>query len=100
MRLQRWPGCLRFADGSHGADLGSRDIRQLTALDEHLSPKLTLEDRCALMRFMLLQRAIEERGLTLYKLGKVPGSFYDGRGQEAVSVGATFPLGPDDPYVR
>jgi TPP-dependent pyruvate/acetoin dehydrogenase alpha subunit len=46
---------------------------------------------------MLTHRAIEERGLSLYKQGKVPGSFYDGRGQEATCVGATFALGPDDP---
>ena len=46
---------------------------------------------------MISQRAIEERGLALYKQGRVPGSFYDGRGQEAIAVGATFALGPDDP---
>ena len=58
---------------------------------------LTRDDRQALLRLMLLQRAVEERGLSLYKQGKVPGSFYDGRGEEAISVGATFALGPDDP---
>jgi TPP-dependent pyruvate/acetoin dehydrogenase alpha subunit len=57
---------------------------------------LTREDRAALLRFMLLMRLSEERGLTLYKQGKVPGSFYDGRGQEAISVGASFVLGPRD----
>ncbi|MFA4929438.1 MAG: thiamine pyrophosphate-dependent dehydrogenase E1 component subunit alpha [Patulibacter sp.] len=41
-------------------------------------------------------RTIEERGVTLYKQGQLPGSFYDGRGQEAISVGAAFALGPDD----
>jgi TPP-dependent pyruvate/acetoin dehydrogenase alpha subunit len=46
---------------------------------------------------MLLMRGIEERGLSLYKQGKVPGSFYDGRGQEAIGVGATFALGQGDP---
>jgi pyruvate dehydrogenase E1 component alpha subunit len=46
---------------------------------------------------MARTRAIEERGLSLYKQGKVPGSFYDGRGQEATAVGATFALGPADP---
>jgi len=46
---------------------------------------------------MALTRAIEERGLSLYKQGKIPGSFYDGRGQEATAVGATFALGPADP---
>ena len=46
---------------------------------------------------MLLTRAIEERGLSLYKQGRVPGSFYDGRGQEATAVGATFALAAADP---
>ena len=46
---------------------------------------------------MMLHRAIEERGASLYKQGKVPGSFYDGRGQEATCVGAAFALGPADP---
>jgi pyruvate dehydrogenase E1 component alpha subunit len=46
---------------------------------------------------MLTMRITEERGLALYKQGKIPGSFYDGRGQEAVSVGATYALTPDDP---
>jgi pyruvate dehydrogenase E1 component alpha subunit len=53
-------------------------------------------DRSALLRYMLLMRATEERALLLYRQGKVPGSYYDGRGQEAVSVGAAFALGPRD----
>lgn len=57
---------------------------------------LTPADRTALYRFLVLMRTIEERGVTLYKQGKLPGSFYDGRGQEAISVGAAFALGPDD----
>jgi TPP-dependent pyruvate/acetoin dehydrogenase alpha subunit len=57
---------------------------------------LKRDDRTLLLRYMLLQRLSEERGLTLYKQGKVPGSFYDGCGQEAVCVGAAFALGPRD----
>ena len=45
---------------------------------------------------MLLMRATEERALSLYRQGKVPGSFYDGRGQEATAVGPAFALGPRD----
>jgi TPP-dependent pyruvate/acetoin dehydrogenase alpha subunit len=60
-------------------------------------PHLDRDDRTALFRFMVLHRAIEERGVSLYKQGKVPGSFYDGRGQEATCVGAAFALGPADP---
>jgi TPP-dependent pyruvate/acetoin dehydrogenase alpha subunit len=59
-------------------------------------PSLSSDDRCALLRFMLLMRATEERALSLYRQGKVPGSFYDGRGQEATAVGPAFALGPRD----
>src|SRR3954451_17598051 len=62
------------------------------------APALALDraDRSALLRFMLLMRATEERALTLYRQGKVPGSYYDGRGQEATCVGTAFALGPRD----
>ena len=58
--------------------------------------RLTREDRVALLRYMLLMRAIEARALSLYRQGKVPGSFYDGYGQEAVSAGAAFALAAED----
>src|SRR5947209_8178472 len=45
---------------------------------------------------MLLMRGLEERAMTLYRQGKVPGSFYDGYGQEAVSAGPAFAMGPHD----
>ena len=61
-----------------------------------VSRDLTREDRAKLLRYMLMMRLSEERAITLYRQGKVPGSFYDGRGQEAISVGASFPLGPKD----
>ncbi len=57
---------------------------------------LSHQDRAQLYRYMSMMRAAEERGLALYKQGKVPGSFYDGCGQEAISVGAAFALAPQD----
>ena len=57
---------------------------------------LSRSDRAQLFRYMAMMRAAEDRGLTLYRQGKVPGSFYDGRGQEAISVGAAFALAPED----
>jgi TPP-dependent pyruvate/acetoin dehydrogenase alpha subunit len=57
---------------------------------------LNREDRVALLRYMLLMRGIEERAMNLYRQGRVPGSFYDGFGQEAVSTGAAFAMGPRD----
>jgi TPP-dependent pyruvate/acetoin dehydrogenase alpha subunit len=58
--------------------------------------RLSSSDRESLLRHMLLMRLSEERTLKLYKQGKIPGSFYDGRGQEAISVGAAFALAPED----
>src|SRR5689334_10192759 len=66
------------------------------ALDPDHRFKLTDDDRAALLRFMYLMRFSEERSIALYRQGKVPGSFYDGRGQEAVSVGSSFALSPRD----
>jgi TPP-dependent pyruvate/acetoin dehydrogenase alpha subunit len=63
-----------------------------SAVSEHLTP----DDRVALLRYMLLMRGIEERAMNLYRQGKVPGSFYDGFGQEAVSVGAAFAMSAQD----
>ena len=51
-----------------------------------VSQHLTTEDRVGLLRAMLTMRGVEERAMTLYRQGKVPGSFYDGVGQEAVSA--------------
>ena len=68
----------------------------LPATGAEPTPALTSADRSALLRFMLLMRATEERALTLYRQGKVPGSYYDGRGQEATCVGTAFALGPRD----
>ena len=58
--------------------------------------RLTRDDRANLLRFMAMMRASEERAITLYRQGKIPGSFYDGRGQEAISVGAAYVLAPRD----
>ncbi len=57
---------------------------------------LTTEDRVGLLRAMLTMRGVEERAMTLYRQGKVPGSFYDGYGQEAVSAGAAWAMGAAD----
>jgi pyruvate dehydrogenase E1 component alpha subunit len=75
--------------------------RPLTAVGaaEHAGGEpqhLTREDRVALLRYMASMRAIEERVLNLYRQGKVPGSFYDGYGQEAVSTGAAFAMAAQD----
>jgi pyruvate dehydrogenase E1 component alpha subunit len=73
------------------------DASAVIDADVALQPALlTREDRAELLRYMTTMRAAEERALSLYKQGKVPGSFYDGRGQEAISVGAAFALAARD----
>jgi pyruvate dehydrogenase E1 component alpha subunit len=57
---------------------------------------LELEDRIWLLRAMLMMRGLEEKAMSLYRQGKVPGSFYDGFGQEAVSAGAAFAMAAED----
>src|SRR5262245_51867482 len=57
---------------------------------------LLVEDRVGLLRAMLMMRGIEQRAMTLYRQGKVPGSFYDGLGQEAVSAGAAWAMAGED----
>jgi pyruvate dehydrogenase E1 component alpha subunit len=49
-----------------------------------------------LYRAMVLTRALDDRGLALYKQGKLPGSFYTSRGNEAAAVGVGGAMGPDD----
>jgi TPP-dependent pyruvate/acetoin dehydrogenase alpha subunit len=78
---------MEMSDASAVADQRVREVAHMP---------LTREDRADLFRYMVMMRDSEERALTLYKQGKVPGSFYDGRGQEAISVGAAFVLAPGD----
>ena len=74
----------------------SRDTPGREAEEVARHDLLTRDDRKNLFRFMLMMRASEERGITLYRQGKVPGSFYDGCGQEAISVGSAYVLAPQD----
>src|SRR5829696_1292559 len=72
---------------------GEREERASRLAGEtEVSEHLTLEDRTGLLRAMLMMRGIEERAMMLYRQGKVPGSFYDGFGQEAVSAGPTWAM--------
>jgi TPP-dependent pyruvate/acetoin dehydrogenase alpha subunit len=50
-----------------------------------------------------LIRGVEEAGRRLYLQGRLPGSFYDGCGQEATAVGAALAMAPRDiacPLIR
>src|SRR3954453_17791879 len=51
-------------------------------------------------RAMLLTRAIEERGHSLYRKGRIPRSFYRGRGNEAGAVGNAWAMAAQDGVFR
>src|ERR687884_389544 len=84
----------RPRSGVGGRNMATTTAKPAAIEDGGRKAVLTQEDRRALLRFMHLMRATEERALTLYRQGKLPGSYYDGRGQEAIGGGAAFPLGP------
>jgi TPP-dependent pyruvate/acetoin dehydrogenase alpha subunit len=85
--MKRSDGAVANGRVREDADPGVREIGE---------PPLTRADRGNLFRYMVMMRTAEERALTLYKQGKVPGSFYDGCGQEAISVGSAYVLAPQD----
>jgi pyruvate dehydrogenase E1 component alpha subunit len=57
---------------------------------------LDREDLLQIFRNLLITRGVEERGHILYRQGKIPGSFYTGRGNEAAAVGIATAMGPED----
>ena len=66
------------------------------SLSEVREAGLDREDLLQVYRNMILTRGIEERGHILYRQGKIPGSFYTGRGNEGAAVGVATAMGPDD----
>src|SRR5881409_98623 len=66
------------------------------SLSEVREAGLDREDLLGIYRHMLITRGIEERGHILYRQGKIPGSFYTGRGNEAAAVGVATAMGSDD----
>jgi TPP-dependent pyruvate/acetoin dehydrogenase alpha subunit len=72
--------------------MATETAQEGTAAQAPVSEHLTAKDRIGLLRAMLLMRGIEERAMMLYRQGKVPGSFYDGYGQEAVSAGPAWAM--------
>jgi pyruvate dehydrogenase E1 component alpha subunit len=74
----------------------AREAEPVGSLNEVREAGLDREDLLGMYRHMLITRGVEERGHILYKQGKIPGSFYTGRGNEAASVGIATAMGPDD----
>src|SRR5438874_10531234 len=74
----------------------AREAEPVGSLREVREAGLDREDLLQVYRNMVLTRGIEERGHILYRQGKIPGSFYTGRGNEAASVGVAVAMGQDD----
>jgi TPP-dependent pyruvate/acetoin dehydrogenase alpha subunit len=73
-----------------------REAEPVGSLQEVKETGLDREDLLEIYRNMLLTRGIEQRGHILYRQGKIPGSFYTGRGNEASAVAVATAMGPDD----
>ncbi len=69
----------------------AREAEPVGSLKEVEDAGLDREDLLQIYRNLLTTRGIEERGHILYKQGKIPGSFYTGRGNEAAAVGVVKP---------
>src|SRR5213595_3588603 len=74
----------------------AREAEPVGSLREVREAGLDREDLLGVYRSMLLTRGVEERGHILYRQGKIPGSFYTGRGNEGAAVGVATAMGPDD----
>ncbi len=74
----------------------AREAEPVGSLAEVREAGLDREDLLGIYRNMLVTRGIEERGHILYKQGKIPGSFYTGRGNEGAAVGVATAMGPED----
>jgi TPP-dependent pyruvate/acetoin dehydrogenase alpha subunit len=74
----------------------AREAEPVSSIGEIKEAGLDREDLLGIYRHMLLTRGVEERGHILYKQGKIPGSFYTGRGNEASSVGVATAMRAED----
>src|ERR671931_138600 len=74
----------------------AREAEPVGSLKEVREAGPDREDLLQVYSSMLLTRGIEERGHILYRQGKIPGSFYTGRGNEAAAVGVATAMGSDD----
>jgi pyruvate dehydrogenase E1 component alpha subunit len=74
----------------------AREAEPVSSLNEVREAGLDHEDLLGIYRHMLITRGVEERGHILYRQGKIPGSFYTGRGNEAAAVAVATAMGPED----
>jgi TPP-dependent pyruvate/acetoin dehydrogenase alpha subunit len=65
--------------------------------DRSGSAALPDRDLCIkLYEGMVLMRAVEDRLVTLYRQGELPGSVYTGHGHEGIAIGTAAAIRPDD----
>ncbi len=74
----------------------AREAEPVGSLSEVREAGLDREDLLGIFRNMRITRGVEERGHILYKQGKIPGSFYTGRGNEGAAVGVATAMSPED----
>src|SRR5204862_6021456 len=74
----------------------AREAEPVGSLSEVKEAGLDREDLLGIYRNLLITRGVEERGHILYRQGKIPGSFYTGRGNEAAAVGVATAMRSDD----
>src|ERR1700691_2733854 len=68
-----------------------------------MATTLTREQHLELYYFMRLNRELEEQMVRLFRQNKIVGGLYPSLGQEAISVGTAYGLGPGDwiaPMIR
>src|SRR5206468_7262566 len=93
LAFTRLPSPTKLEDGAVAI---ARVAEPSGSLQEVREWGLDREDLLQIYRNMLITRGVEERGHILYRQGKIPGSFYTGRGNEASAVGVATAMGPDD----
>jgi pyruvate dehydrogenase E1 component alpha subunit len=74
----------------------AREAEPVGSLSEVREAGLDRVDLFDIYRNMLITRGVEERGHILYRQGKIPGSFYTGRGNEAAAVGVATAMESED----
>src|ERR1700686_88457 len=68
-----------------------------------MTSTLTREQYLELYYYMRLNRELEEQMVRLFRQNKIVGGLYSSFGQEAISVGTAYALGPGDwiaPMIR
>jgi len=68
-----------------------------------MAPTLTREQHLEMYYFLRLNRELEEQMVRLFRQNKILGGLYSSHGQEAISVGSSYALGPGDwiaPMIR